>query len=141
MVDGVNNRISVENAPSEKAVAVNKALPVSADKQEYDELCAKFDEKRVKSLLRRVDMRLLPPLAILYLVSFIDRANIGNARLQNLEADLNLSPGQFNWYVVVAFPSCYPISTKPINGNSGALRSFSSHTHSSRFPAISCSSS
>lgn len=92
-----DNRISVDNVPSEKGAIDDKHAPVSADRQEYDELCAKFDEKRVASLLRRVDMRLLPPLAILYLVSFIDRSNIGNARLQNLEADLNLSPQQFNW--------------------------------------------
>lgn len=72
----------------------------SGDLQEYDELASKYDDKRVKALLRRVDLHLMPPLALLYLVSFIDRSNIGNARLQNLERDLQLSTQQFAWYVI-----------------------------------------
>jgi hypothetical protein len=28
----------------------------------------------------------------------MDRANIGNAKLQGLEEDLNLTPGEYNWY-------------------------------------------
>ncbi|KMU86307.1 MFS transporter [Coccidioides immitis H538.4] len=71
--------------------------------QEYHDLQAKFDENRVKSLLRRVDVRLMPPLAILYLVAFIDRSNIGNARLQGLEKDLNLSPQQYAWCLTIFF--------------------------------------
>ncbi|EFW17244.1 hypothetical protein D8B26_003972 [Coccidioides posadasii str. Silveira] len=71
--------------------------------QEYHDLRAKFDENRVKSLLRRVDIRLMPPLAILYLVAFIDRSNIGNARLQGLEKDLNLSPQQYAWCLTIFF--------------------------------------
>ncbi|RFU28082.1 hypothetical protein B7463_g8247, partial [Scytalidium lignicola] len=73
------------------------------DRDEYEHLLTKFDATRQKKLLRKIDWRLLPVLTIFYLVSFMDRSNIGNARLQGLEADLHLTPGQFNWCLTIFF--------------------------------------
>ncbi|KAK7753813.1 hypothetical protein SLS62_004179 [Diatrype stigma] len=47
-----------------------------------------FDAQATKRLLRKVDWTLVPFLALLYLLSFLDRTNIGNARLAGLEEDL-----------------------------------------------------
>lgn len=49
-----------------------------------------------KKVLRKMDMRLIPMLAILYLLSFLDRGNIGNAKIQGMQTDLNLSGEQYN---------------------------------------------
>jgi len=38
----------------------------------------------------------LSQLTLLYLVSFLDRTNIGNAKLDGLLTDLHLTPGQYN---------------------------------------------
>jgi hypothetical protein len=38
---------------------------------------ASFSDEQKKIVLRKVDWRLVPMLLILYLISFIDRANIG----------------------------------------------------------------
>lgn len=35
-----------------------------------------------KSILRKLDTRMLPMLAILFLFSFLDRTNIGNAKVR-----------------------------------------------------------
>ncbi|KAJ8091490.1 hypothetical protein PM082_024408 [Marasmius tenuissimus] len=43
---------------------------------------------------RKIDLRLLPILGLMYCMSFLDRGNIGNARLQGLEADLGLVGNQ-----------------------------------------------
>lgn len=43
-----------------------------------------------KALLRKLDYRLLPPLTILYLLSFLDRSNVGNARLEGMTDDINM---------------------------------------------------
>lgn len=43
-----------------------------------------------KALLRKLDYRLLPPLTILYLLSFLDRSNVGNARLEGMTDDVNM---------------------------------------------------
>lgn len=49
-------------------------------------------------LLRKMDKALLPFLALLYLLSFLDRTNIGNARLAKLEQDLNMT-GKWDYNV------------------------------------------
>lgn len=45
------------------------------------------DENR---LIRHQDIRILPVIALTYLLAFIDRTNLGNARVAGLEADLGL---------------------------------------------------
>ncbi|CEQ41985.1 SPOSA6832_03755 [Sporobolomyces salmonicolor] len=47
-------------------------------------------------LRRKLDLHLVPTVAILYLFCFIDRANIGNARLAGLEKDLKLKGYDYN---------------------------------------------
>src|SRR5438552_1007731 len=37
-----------------------------------------------KRLVRKLDLRLIPWLTLLYLISFLDRANIGNAKIQGV---------------------------------------------------------
>jgi hypothetical protein len=57
---------------------------------------AHLDEKKI---LRKMDLRLIPMLALLYLLSFLDRGNIGNAKIEGLTEDLNMTGAQYNWYV------------------------------------------
>ncbi|KAF2461118.1 major facilitator superfamily domain-containing protein [Lineolata rhizophorae] len=61
---------------------------------------AHIDEKKV---LRKMDMRLIPMLALLYLLSFLDRGNIGNAKIEGLVEDLNMTGPEFNWTLTVFF--------------------------------------
>ncbi|KAJ9606410.1 hypothetical protein H2200_009371 [Cladophialophora chaetospira] len=56
-----------------------------------------------KKVLRKMDLRLIPMLAILYLLSFLDRGNIGNAKIQGMQTDLNLSGPQYNLCATVFF--------------------------------------
>jgi hypothetical protein len=39
--------------------------------------------------------RILPVLALLFLCSFIDRTNVGNAKILGLEADLHINDHQY----------------------------------------------
>lgn len=48
-----------------------------------------------KSLLRKLDIRLLPAVGILYLLSFLDRSNVGNARIEGLASDLGMTGNQY----------------------------------------------
>lgn len=43
------------------------------------------------SLLRKIDWRLLPAVGILYLLSFLDRSNVANAKIEGLATDLGMS--------------------------------------------------
>ncbi|KAI3325517.1 DNA-repair protein rad2 [Xylariaceae sp. AK1471] len=56
-----------------------------------------------KKLVRKVDLHLIPLVMLLYTFSFLDRVNIGNARLYHLESDLGLTPNQFQIAVSILF--------------------------------------
>ncbi|KAG6041195.1 hypothetical protein E4U41_005685 [Claviceps citrina] len=58
------------------------------------------DEKKI---LRKMDTRLIPILTLLYLLSFLDRGNIGNAEVEGLSKSLNIAPDQYNWCLTVFF--------------------------------------
>ncbi|KAE9965489.1 hypothetical protein EG328_009602 [Venturia inaequalis] len=47
------------------------------------------------SLLRKLDLKLLPPLSLLYLLSFLDRSNVANARIEGLVTDLHITGNQY----------------------------------------------
>lgn len=44
-----------------------------------------------RKVVRKVDFAVVPLMALLYLLSSLDRTNIGNARLAGLQQDLNLN--------------------------------------------------
>lgn len=49
--------------------------------------------KRDKSVVRKIDLRLVPAVCLLYLCSHIDRDNIGNAKIEGMDKDLGLRGG------------------------------------------------
>ncbi|EMS24265.1 hypothetical protein NBRC10512_000898 [Rhodotorula toruloides] len=57
-------------------------------------------------LRRKMDIRILPVVALMYLFCFIDRANIGNARVAGLEKDLHLKGYDYN-ILLTAFYTAY----------------------------------
>ncbi|OJJ47853.1 hypothetical protein ASPZODRAFT_158726 [Penicilliopsis zonata CBS 506.65] len=67
-----------------------------------------------KHLVRKMDMRLLPVLVMLYVMGFLDRVNIGNARLYSLEADLGLTGDDYQLCVSVLFAT-YVVFEMPAN--------------------------
>lgn len=62
-----------------------------------------YDPKETRRLLRKIDYRLLPPLTVLYILAFIDRSNIGNARVAGMNEDLGLTGPQYNMALTVFF--------------------------------------
>ncbi|KAJ7504259.1 MFS general substrate transporter [Mycena galericulata] len=67
-----------------------------------------------RQLMRKVDVRLVPWFSLLYLLSFLDRTSIGNAKLYNLEGDLKISDNQYLVSLTVFFIS-YAIFEVPSN--------------------------
>ncbi|KAI1453850.1 MFS general substrate transporter [Annulohypoxylon moriforme] len=47
------------------------------------------------ALLRKLDLRLLPAVGVLYLLSFLDRSNVGNARIEGLLNDVHMTGNQY----------------------------------------------
>ncbi|KAG9227577.1 hypothetical protein PTI98_011134 [Pleurotus ostreatus] len=75
---------------------------------------ADYDKRQDKKLIRKVDFRLIPILTLLYLLSFLDRTNIGNARIIGLAADLNVSPPAYNTSLALYFIA-YVVFEVPAN--------------------------
>ncbi|KAF5534535.1 major facilitator superfamily transporter [Fusarium mexicanum] len=73
-----------------------------------------IDPVAEKALLRKLDMWIVPPVMLLYLLSFLDRVNIGNARLYGMEEDLGLVGDQYQLAVSVLFVT-YIASELPSN--------------------------
>lgn len=68
----------------------------------------------IKKIIRKMDLRILPVMSVLYLMSFLDRTNIGNARIAGLQTDLRLTAYQYNWAVTVFFFT-YAVIEMPSN--------------------------
>jgi len=68
-------------------------------------------EKRV---LRKLDWGVVPVLWFLFLVSFVDRGNIGNAKIQGMDKSLHLTGNNYNIAVMV-FTLAYVIFGVPAN--------------------------
>ncbi|KAK8039976.1 MFS general substrate transporter [Apiospora rasikravindrae] len=56
-----------------------------------------------KKMLRKVDGHLLPVLVLMYLLNFLDRNNLSQARLGTLEADLGMTGTDFNLATSILF--------------------------------------
>jgi len=78
-------RSEIEDVPVEK----ENVNSLKGEAQDIDPVL----EKKV---IRKVDFNLVPILFLLFLCAFIDRINIGNARIQGLEKDLGMTGQDYN---------------------------------------------
>ena len=63
-----------------------------------------FTTMETRRLLRKLDIAILPLVSTMYLLSFLDRSNIGNARLAGLEQDLGMTG--WDYAVKIGRASC-----------------------------------
>jgi MFS family permease len=71
---------------------------------EYDELHVPCPPHTTESkLMRKIDFRVIPFLIILYLLAFLDRVNIANAKSFSLAQDLSLDGVKYNTVLTVFF--------------------------------------
>ncbi|KEZ40028.1 Major facilitator superfamily transporter [Scedosporium apiospermum] len=56
-----------------------------------------------RALLRKLDGNLLPAVGLLYLLSFLDRSNVGNARIEGLTTDVHMTGNEYLTGLTVYF--------------------------------------
>ena len=66
-----------------------------------------FDRALERRLILKIDFAVLPILFLLFLVSFVDRSNLANARIEGLEKSLHIPP-KSNGYNVALFSFTIP---------------------------------
>ncbi|KAL5359696.1 major facilitator superfamily domain-containing protein [Aspergillus floccosus] len=94
---------------STQAGAVKEAQEVATTSvhsvNESDENLPALDKQQERRLRWKVDLYVIPTVTVLYLFCFIDRANIGNARLAGLEKDLGLTGYDYNILLSIFYVS------------------------------------
>ncbi|BGP55657.1 hypothetical protein JCM8202v2_003262 [Rhodotorula sphaerocarpa] len=80
----------LDNEHAEYAVGADADVPTLSPAEE-------------KKLVRKIDFKLVPFLSLLYLLSFLDRVNIGQAKLDGIIPDLGLTANQFQITLLVFF--------------------------------------
>ncbi|RFU26658.1 hypothetical protein B7463_g9683, partial [Scytalidium lignicola] len=56
-------------------------------------------------VVRKLDKHLLPLVMGLYLLAYLDRSNIGNAKIAGMQTDLNLSSDNYQWLLTIFYIS------------------------------------
>ncbi|GAA5934073.1 hypothetical protein JCM10213_008517 [Rhodosporidiobolus nylandii] len=77
--------------------------PLASDVGEFDKV--QFTAEEERAVVRKIDWALLPGLTFLYLLSFLDRSNIGNAKLYGMLNDIGLAhkPAAYNTSLALYF--------------------------------------
>ncbi|KAI9878608.1 MAG: hypothetical protein M1830_000427 [Pleopsidium flavum] len=73
-------------------VSVDSAVRYSGSEDNLEPI----DRAAEKRLLLKLDLHVLPMITLLYMLAFVDRINIGNARIQGLEKDLHMKGQDYN---------------------------------------------
>jgi sugar phosphate permease len=63
------------------------------------------DNLKDRKLLWRLDIKIIPWLCLLYLASFLDRTNVGNAKIDGLQKDFHMTSNQYNITLTIFFIS------------------------------------
>ncbi|KAF4599269.1 hypothetical protein EYR40_006361 [Pleurotus pulmonarius] len=103
--------LSSEKVKDDIKDVVQEVLPTLKD---VEATSVAHDDKERSRILRKMDLRLLPFVSILYLLSFLDRSNIGNARVAGMAEDLNLVGLKYNVAAAV-FSIPYALVEVPSN--------------------------
>ncbi|KAK2750357.1 hypothetical protein FQN57_003837 [Myotisia sp. PD_48] len=96
--------ISKEVNSYEVADKVETSSGDGADEvDDTNETARVLDHKAERSLCFKLDIRLMPVLAIMYLFNALDKGNLGNAKTDGLDVDLKFAPGQYNLLLSIFF--------------------------------------
>ncbi|CZR56474.1 probable MFS transporter [Phialocephala subalpina] len=117
----INAEHRVPDSPiEEKSNAIHdETAHVAAERghaatDEYGNALVHFDQDAERRLRLKIDLYIVPTVSLLYLFCFIDRANIGNAKLAGFEKDLHLAGYDYNRVLSVFYIS-YIIFEIPSN--------------------------
>lgn len=79
-----------------------------------DEAAGRFSAKEGAAIRRRIDIRLLPCLGLMYFVSLMDRKNVANAAIAGMREDLDMLEGYRYSLMSLVFFITYTILQPPM---------------------------
>lgn len=94
--------------------SLEQEKPISNRAPTFHVLAIEVTEKDRQKLYRKIDLHILPFISLLYFLSFLDRSNIGNARIAGMAVDAKLTGLKYNVVAAVFFIS-YALGEVPSN--------------------------
>lgn len=99
---------------SDPSVEKTQGIERSLESPKPEHSKTPIDPVLEKKLLRKLDFHVIPILWFLFLVSFFDRSNIGNAKIAGMTTDLKMKGNDYNVAVTV-FTVSYVVFGVPAN--------------------------
>ncbi|OAL01467.1 MFS general substrate transporter [Phaeosphaeriaceae sp. SRC1lsM3a] len=99
---GNNDTDEIQHTSSSKEDHVTPTKLESGHVEQSSTTIDPIIESRVR---RKLDTHLVPLLGALYLLAFLDRSNIGNARIAGMEKDLHLTSSDYEWLLTAFYIS------------------------------------
>jgi MFS family permease len=105
---------STDSTPNRDEKDTENAESESSDSEEDDggkpprlrrvgTMSKDYTDAEEQTVLRKFDRRLVLFIALLYMLSFLDRSNIGNARIAGLDTALSLTSSQYSWLLTAFY--------------------------------------
>ncbi|KAJ7592019.1 major facilitator superfamily domain-containing protein [Mycena floridula] len=88
---------------SEPKLDVEKDADKSSEFSSGDSVSFTEDRALERRVWRKLDTYMLPVVTMFWLLSFLDRTNLGNARLANLQGDLHMTNRQYSIALTVTY--------------------------------------
>ncbi|PGH10718.1 hypothetical protein AJ79_05309 [Helicocarpus griseus UAMH5409] len=106
-----------EIAAHREDVTIEENCPSDPEKLEKGNRSVSYgiDEAHQKRVIRRIDLRLLPILGLMYSISLVDRTNLGLALVAGMQTDLGLAIGDRYTIIVMVFFVAYIVFEIPSN--------------------------
>ncbi|KAH7251020.1 major facilitator superfamily domain-containing protein [Fusarium tricinctum] len=76
--------------------------PAQVEERDWTGTAKKTDPEEIR-LVKKLDLWIMPCLCVMYFLNYVDRNAIAQARLNNLEEDLNMTGTEFNTTVSILF--------------------------------------
>jgi len=101
--DGDRHTQNIRDIPSEHGSDSDEEPRYKTRLKRASTMSKEYTDEEEAAVVRKLDRKLVMFLGALYLLSFLDRSNIGNARIAGLEKDLSLSSAQYDWLLTAFY--------------------------------------
>ncbi|KAF7846311.1 hypothetical protein BT93_L4632 [Corymbia citriodora subsp. variegata] len=107
---GFLSKAEQQDAPTAVDLAPDSEKNMESIKLEDDQTSDHPNEHIIdpvleKALVRKLDWNLMPLVMVLYLLAFLDRSNIGNAKIAGMSKKLHLTTSRYNWLLTIFYIS------------------------------------
>lgn len=104
---GAHEADAEQGTPDAQHVGGTSPSPDDASEERLD---PRLDDQ----ITRKIDRRLVPVLLVMFMLAYLDRSNLGNAKIQGLEAELHMAGSDYNVASTVFYVS-YIVFEVPSN--------------------------